>query len=221
MRMRTWWHHSSPIWAFFLTVAGSSACATEVNVVGLFSGKALVSIDGGRPRMLSVGEKTPDGIKLISADSDGAVLEIDGKRRTLTLGQSISASSTAPGIDPTVVLTADSQGHFLATGSINGAPTRFLVDTGASFVSMSSAEAKRLGISYLQGERAFMSTANGTVVVYRVNLNTVRLGDITLNQVEAAIHEGSNLPVTLLGMSFLKRLEIRREGTTLTLVKRY
>ena len=201
-------------------LCGGPAWAVEVNVVGLFSGKALVEINGSQPRTLAVGQTGAGGVKLISADSNQAVFEIDGKRETLRMGQKISAHY-APAVKPVVMLTADAKGHFVTTGSINGASTRFLVDTGASTVAMSSSEAQRLGISYLRGERGYGSTANGMVSVYRVMLNEVRLGDITLNQVEGAVIEGGGMPATLLGMSFLSRLEMRREGTTMTLVKQY
>lgn len=211
--------HFSLTLCLFLTAA-APAIAADVNVIGLFGGKAMVSIDGGKQRMLSVGQTTPEGVRLISADSDSATFEIDGKRQTLSLGQRIFTEFKPSG-KPTVTLAADARGHFFTMGSINGATTRFMVDTGASMISMSSTEAKQLGISYLNGERGYTSTANGVIPVYRIVLNSVKLGDIVLNQVEASVSEGNGLNVTLLGMSFLKRLEMRREGTTMTLVKQY
>jgi len=191
-----------------------------VNVIGLFGGKAMVSIDGGKQRMLSVGQTTPEGVRLISADSNSATFEIGGKRQTLSLGQRIYTEFKSSG-KPTATLAADVRGHFFTMGSINGGSTRFMVDTGASMISMSSTEAKRLGVSYLGGERGYTSTANGVVPVYRVLLDSVKVGDIVLNQVEGTVIEGDTLGVTLLGMSFLKRLEMRREGETMTLVKQY
>jgi aspartyl protease family protein len=198
----------------------ASAADTNVNVVGLFAGKALLEINKTRARMVSAGDSI-NGVKLISADSSTAVVEIDGKRETLKLGQSIAAAGPASGDKPKAILSADSRGHFITTGIVNGASTRLLVDTGASHVSISTAEAKRLGISYLNGVRGVSSTANGTVQTYRVKLDSVQVGGITLNQVDCAVIEGDTLPVALLGMSFLNRLEMRREGTTLTLLKNY
>lgn len=214
------WHNFSLFWLLFL-IAAPPAGATDVNVVGLFSGKAVVIINGGRQQVLSAGQKSPEGVKLVSADSTSAVLEIDGRRQTLAMGQTISTAAASSGGNATTTLTADSQGHFVTLGSINGASARFLVDTGATFVSMSSATAKNMGISYLNGERGFSSTANGVVPVYRVILSNVKLGNISLNQVEGSVHEGSDPPVVLLGMSFLKRLEMKRDGNSLTLVKKY
>jgi aspartyl protease family protein len=197
--------------------------ATEVNVVGLFPGKAVIAVNGGAPQTLTAGQPARNGVRLISSTSSEAVLEIDGKRRTLGMGQSLSiGGGVSNGSGPqTAVLTANGQGHFFTTGSINGNSTRMVVDTGATSVSLSGAEARRLGIEYRNGERGVMSTANGNVQAYRVSLNTVKVGDIVLNQVDGIVVEGSSPPVTLLGMSFLNRVEMKREGDSMTLRKRY
>ena len=213
-------HHHSILTLLTLISAIPVAHATDVSITGLFNGKALVSINGGSPRMLSAGGKSQDGVKLISADSNSANLEIDGKRQTLLMGQGISSRSSGSE-KPSVTLIADVRGHFVTSGSVNGASTRFLVDTGASSIALSTDEARRMGINYLKGERGYSSTANGVVPVYRVILNTVRIGDISLNQVEGTVIEGEGLSIALLGMSFLKRLDMKREGTTMTLTKQY
>lgn len=191
--------------------------AVDVNVVGLFSGKAMLEIDKAPARMVSVGQKI-NGVKLIEANSTGAVVEINGKRERLQMGQSI-ASAGPSSERPKLVLTADGNGHFVTTGQMNGATTRFLVDTGATSIAMSTSEAKRLGISYINGARGMSHTANGVVAVYRITLDTVTVGDVTLHQVDAAVIDGEGMDITLLGMSFLKRLEMTRSGSTLTLTK--
>jgi aspartyl protease family protein len=211
--------HFIALSALLLSAVGV-ARATDVSVTGLFTGKAMLSLNGGAPRMVSAGQSI-DGVKLISADSSAAVLEVDGKRKTLGLGQGISVGGGSSSGSQSVTLTANSQGHFVTLGSINGATTRFVVDTGATFVSLSGAEARRLGIDYTKGERGAMSTANGMVPAYKVTLNTIRVGDISMNQVDAAVIEGGSPPVTLLGMSFLNRVEMKRDGDTMTLKKRY
>lgn len=205
--------------AVLASLMASPLWATEVNVVGLFNGKAMISVDGARPQMLSAGQTSAQGVKLIGADSREAVLEIDGKRKTLGMGQSLSYAASSGGAGKSVALSADGRGHFFTQGSVNGAVTRFMVDTGATYVSLSGAEARRLGIDYQKGERGMMSTANGAVPAYRITLNTVKIGDVSVNQVQASVHEAP-MEITLLGMSFLNRVEMRRQGNTLTLTKK-
>lgn len=202
-----------------LSAAAFSACAAEINVTGLFKDKVMLSIDGGKPRIMAAGE-TKGGVKLISANSNGATFEIDGKRQTLGMGQSISTSFAGSG-KPVVKLTADSSGHFSTLGSINGHTVRFLVDTGATTIALSTAEARRMDIDYQRGERSVSSTANGLVPVYKVMLHNVKVGDISLNMVEGTVIEGAGLPVALLGMTFLSRVEMHRENSVLTLTKQY
>lgn len=207
----------STLFGAFALVVALPTFAVDVNVVGLFPGKAMLEINKAPARMVSVGQKINE-VKLLEANSDGAVVEINGKREKLQLGQSIASAATV-GTRPKVILSADSRGHFVTTGQMNGATTTFLVDTGASTIAMSTTEAKRLGISYLNGRRGVSNTANGQVMTYGVTLDTVKIGDVTLHQVDAAVIDGAGLNVTLLGMSFLKRLEMQRAGSTLTLTK--
>ncbi|HWQ37509.1 MAG TPA: TIGR02281 family clan AA aspartic protease [Burkholderiales bacterium] len=201
-----------------LSWAGAARPA-EVVVHALAQGRATLSVDKGKARTLRVGE-VHQGVKLISANTRSAVIEVEGKRRRVTMGEAVAASSPQPGT-PQVILTADGQGHFFTTGTINGVSVRFLVDTGATMVSMDVEAARRAGIDYLRGERALSITANGVTPVYRVKLDSVRVGDITLTNVDGTVHENAALPVVLLGMSFLGRLEMRREADRMTLTKKY
>jgi aspartyl protease family protein len=194
--------------------------AVDVDVVGLTEGKAVVSINKGKARTMKAGEVGPEGVRLISANSDSAVFEIDGKRQTLTMGQSIAANFGSSG-GQSVTLQADSRGHFVSAANINGGAVTVLVDTGATLISMSQNEAKKLGLNYLKGQKGYSQTASGTVPVYRVKLDTVKLGDIVLNNVDASVHEGQGPPIVLLGMSFLSRVEMKREGERLILTKRF
>ena len=200
--------------------AALAAHAADVNVIGLFPGKAVISIDRGAPRTLSTGETTAEGVKLISSDSKGAVIEVDGKRQTLEMGQHFESASQT-GTRRAVTLAADSRGHFVADGAVNGTYLRFLVDTGATLVAIPAEQALRLGIDYRNGRKGISQTANGPAVVYRVMLDSVTLGDVTLINVEGLVHESAGLDIALLGMSFLNRTEMRREGGSLTLTKRY
>lgn len=195
------------------------ALATSVSVVGLFKDKAIVSIDGSRPRTVSVGQ-TIQGVKLLGADSDSALFDVDGKRRTLGMGQSFAGGS-AVAMRPQVSLTADSRGHFAAAGYLNGYPMSFLVDTGATAIAIGASDAKRLGLDYKQTGRSVpVGTAGGVVPAWRVTFNSVKVGSITLHQVDGLVVEsGLNMP--LLGMSFLNRMEMKRDGGVMTLTQRY
>jgi aspartyl protease family protein len=194
---------------------------TSVNVVGLFSNKAVVTINGGAPRSLTSGQ-TVDGVKLVSADSESATFMVEGKRQVLKMGQAASVAGNAgPTNNDPVSLYADSAGHFLGNLTINGATLKYLVDTGATTVALNSGDAKFAKIDYEKGEKALSSTANGLVTVYRVTLNTLKIGTITLNNVEAAVIEGGSPPVVLLGMSALNRLDMKRDNSIMTLTKKY
>ena len=193
--------------------------AADVGLVGIFPGKALLTINGGAPRTVAVGGKTADGVKVLAAGGDTATIEVDGKKRVLRIGQNVTVRAAAGG-RTTTVLTADGRGHFLTTGSINGASMRFLVDTGASTVAMGASDARRAGVDPTRGEKGFAQTANGVAEVSRVRLHSVRVGDIVLNDVEATVHS-QDMPMVLLGMSFLNRMEMQRNGDTMTLRKNY
>lgn len=196
----------------------TGVAAMDVNVVGLFPSKAVVQIDGGKLQTLSVGQKTVEGVILVSVEHESATFDVDGQRMTLGLGHARMKTSTAAAA---VMVMADERGQFATNGEINGIAIRFWVDTGASLVALPAIEARRLGLDYRKGAPVLMSTANGTAAGYRVTLDTVRLGEVTVNGVDAVVMEGEGLPVALLGMSFLRRMDIKREGEVMTLTKRY
>lgn len=207
---------------FALCLWTSAAWAADIGVAAISSGKALLVIDGGKPRMVAVGEVTPEGVRLVSADSEAAVVEFDGRRQRLAAGHSTRlATAITPAAREEAVLSADSRGHFITMGAINGVAVRFVVDTGATAVAVSVDEARRLGINYLGGTRGMSHTANGTVPVYRVKLATVRVGGITLGNVDALVVDGRGLDIALLGMSFLNRTQMHRDGGVLTLTRRF
>ena len=209
------------ILAALLVMLPAAGDAAEINVVALTNGKAVLVINGSRPRTLRAGEVSPENVRLISATSASAVVEVDGRRQTLTMGQSIAMGGGDAGRQGTL-LTADAKGHFFANAAINGVTLRFIVDTGASVVTISSGDAKRAGVLYLSGEKVRLQTANGVSAGYRIKLDTVTLGDITLHNVDAVVVEGNSLGgVGLLGLSFLNRTEMRRDGDRMSLTRRY
>lgn len=193
-----------------------AAAAPDVTLVGLIGQRAIVSIDGRITRTLSVGQRVPEGVRLIAVGDATATIEVDGATRTLAVGQRLAGARG----DEAVVLHPDGRGHYHAIGSINGSAARFFVDTGASVVSIGASDARRIGVRTDGAPVASAVTANGVVQVRRVVLETVRVGPIELKNVDAVVHE-QDLPMILLGMSFLSRMDMEREGETLTLKKRY
>ena len=203
-----------------LSALAIPAWAADISVVALFPGRAMVIVDKGKPRTMRTGE-TYAGVTLISSTSEEAIVSINGRQQRLRIGEGVYSALSIQSERATVVLTPDKNGHFVSFGSINGASVRFLVDTGATMVSMSVDEARRAGVNYLAGERGYSQTANGVTAIYKVKLAKVTLGDIILQDIDGMVHENGTLPVVLLGMSFLGKLEMRREGESLTLIKRY
>jgi aspartyl protease family protein len=195
-----------------------SAHAATIDVVGLFPGKAVLVVNGSSPKTYAVGSVIADGAKLIAADNANATIEVNGKRQVLAIGQYVHRS--APSANTSVTLQADTRGHFMARGLINGGSVSMLVDTGASAIAMPASEALRLGINYKSGKMGRANTANGQVVVYIVQLDSVKIGDVELNQVEAMVQE-QGLTNILLGMSFLNRMEMNRNGEQMVLTKRF
>jgi aspartyl protease family protein len=200
--------------------AAAPAAATDVTVVGLASTRASVSINGAGPRWLAVGQRSPEGVLLVAVDRESATFDIDGKRRALKMNQAYVTAGNGSNGNSSVMLKADARGHFIADGQVNGGTVRFMVDTGATAIALPAADARRLGINYLKGERGFVQTANGSAPAYRVRLDTVRLGDITMNNIDAVVLEGG-LTMPLLGLSFLNRTEMKRDGETMVLTKRF
>jgi aspartyl protease family protein len=208
-------------------LVSTGATALDVNVVGLFPNKAVVQIDGGALQTLSVGQKTRDNIILLSVDRDGATFDVQGRRVALAIGPARRQTSPAAAAQtsPTAaasyaVVPTNDRGDLVADGEVNGMPVRFAVDTGATFITLPAREASRLGLDYHNGQKIVMETANGNVSAYRLKLDTVRVGDVAVHNVDAVITEGDSLPVALLGMSFLNRTDMKREGAILTLTKR-
>lgn len=200
-------------------LAAWPAHALDVSLIGTFGDKAAVLvIDGGTPTTVKVGRQA-GGVTVIAVQRDLAVIEIDGNRRTLARGQHIS-SGPAADQRQSVTLAADTRGHFISEGAVNGTPVRFVVDTGATVIALPASDATRLGLDYRKGPVAVSRTAAGLVPVYRVKLDSVRVGSIELAGVEGIVIE-QGLDIALLGMSFLNRVEIRHAGQSMTLIRRF
>ena len=149
------------------------------------------------------------------------MLEIEGKRNSYRLGSHIG-SSFKKDEQPEVAIYKDERGMFSVIGSINNFPVNFLVDTGASHIAMSRNEARRLGIDYRQyGKRGYANTANGTMKTWSVILKKVQVGNIKLHNVKALVSNSDSPRSVLLGMSFLGQLEMKNDGRSLKLKKKF
>ncbi|MBF8268909.1 MAG: aspartyl protease [Gammaproteobacteria bacterium] len=199
----------------------AAAAVEEISIVGLFRDRAIVKLDGIQ-RVLTPGKPSPEGVILISANSKEAVLEINGNRNTYRLGDHISSQFVAPATQKSVMIAPDGQGMYLVNGSINDFQVTFVVDTGATLIVMNKHQAKRFGLNYkLEGEPSISSTASGLDKIYIVKLDKVTVGDIVLNNIQGAVHDGDYPEMILLGNSFLSRITMQREGQLLKLEHLY
>lgn len=114
-----------------------------------------------------------------------------------------------------VVLERNRDGHYVASGRINGRPVTLMLDTGATMVSVPGRIAEKLALE--KGPMLQVTTANGNIPVYSTILDEVQLGGIVLNNVRASINPYMTDNEILLGMSFLKQLDFSQQGNRLTL----
>ena len=201
-------------------LAGSAVQAQSVALAGMLGNKALLVVNGTAPKTVATGE-THDGVKVISTSSDQAVVEQNGKRNTLRIGEAPvnMGASKSGGKGNRIVLVAGVGGHFMTAGQINGKAVQFMVDTGATSVAMGAQDAERTGINFRTGQPVMMSTANGNVQGYRIKLDSVRVGDVEVFGVDAVVTP-QPMPYMLLGNSFLTRFQMLRENDQMTLTKR-
>ena len=196
------------------SLAGAEA-KTKVHLLLLAENKAIVKINGDR-QVLRLGAAAVDGVRLLEVGRDYALVDVRGERVSLSVGSYQGSAITAPVVKEERIY--ESAGMYIVTGSVNGRPINFLVDTGASSVAMNVHEAKRLGLDFrYRGRPIQVETASGLTRGFRMYLDTVSVGRVTLNQVEAVILEGDFPTKTLLGMSFLGRVDMERSGDVLVL----
>lgn len=192
--------------------------AADVAVVGVFPGKAaIVAIDRAAPKSIAIGESIA-GSKLLAVDADSATFLVDGRRQTIAMGSYLARP--VAGDSAKAVVPVSGGGHFMIDGTVNGGGLRFLIDTGATLVVLSSTDAIRLGVSYRDAPLSRVTTANGIVQYRVVKLDRVKVGNVELNNVDAGVIDGYGGPA-LLGMSFLSRTEVSRDGANMVLTRRF
>jgi aspartyl protease family protein len=207
--------------ALVLATCSLSVQSQTVALSGMLGSKALLIVDGGAPKSVAAGE-SHQGVKVVSTSGDQAVLEIGGKRHTLRVGDSpASVGGSGPrGGSGRIVLTAGTGGHFLSQGAINGRAVQFMVDTGATSVVLSAADAERVGLNFRAGQPVRMNTANGVTQGWRLKLSSVRVGDVEVYEVDAVVAP-QGMSYVLLGNSFLSRFQMKRDNDQMTLERRY
>ena len=206
--------------ALLSALALPALAAPSVALQGMMGKSALLVINGGAPRAVAPGQRV-QGVKVISTQGDEAVVEIEGQRLTLRVGE---APGKVQGAAPSasgnrLILTADSRGHFFTDGHINGRPIRFMVDTGASYVALSESMAQNLALDYKSAQRVNMATANGTTQGWMMKLSQVRVNDVMVYNIDAVITPAT-MPAALLGNSFLNHFSMERHGSRMELTKR-
>ncbi len=203
-----------------MCVAHPVGAIEKISLHALFKDKAILMVDSAR-RVLKTGDTSPEGIKLVSTDTqeEKAEIEIEGKRQELRLG--IVMAAIVAGGKGAITLYPNRGGHFFADGMINGVAVRFMVDTGATTIAMNSSAADRIGLNYRRDGRAGMAnTAGGAVRTYNLKLSLVQIGEIKLYNIDAGVIEGSYPTDILLGMSFLGQLDMKRDGEKMELSER-
>jgi aspartyl protease family protein len=199
-------------------LAVAAASAQSVTLAGRMGDKALLVIDG-RSQVLAPGQAAA-GVRLLRWQDDAALLELSGGTLSLRVGAE-PAQLAAAGAPPSargreVVIPMGTGGHFVTDGSINGRAVRLMVDTGATAVAVSRADAERLGIDLRQAPSVTAHTAGGPVLVQAITLARLRLGAIELSNV-AAVVTPDPMPHVLLGNSALSRFQMRRENDVMRL----
>ncbi len=149
----------------------------------------------------------------------GLLTLIFGRWESLQINPNQDPNSQRSLTSTQVILQANRQHHYIANGSINGQSVVFLLDTGATHVSVPAHLAAALGLQ--RGSPMTSQTANGNITVYATNIAQLSLGDITLENLRGALNPGMTGNEVLLGMSALKQLEIRQKGDTLTLIQHH
>lgn len=194
----------------FSSFANEKVVAAEAVLGNL----VVLSVDGKRHK-LRVGESL-GSIKLLQATNQSVIVSISGQERRLKVGA--AAIRTSYSVSKKIEkISRDSVGMYKIVGGINNRPATMLVDTGATFVTLSEKHAEELGVDFRNGKTLFVSTANGVVPAYSLKLKVVNVGSISLKQVEAVVLTGTGMDEVLLGMSFLNRLNVSYKSGVMTM----
>ena len=211
----------------FLAAACAAACYTclaptswgqSVALSGVMGNKALLVVNGSAPKLLGLNE-SHQGVRVVALEGNSATVQVQGQRQTLRMGASPVSIGQVMASGRKVVLRADSRGHFQENGFINNKPMRYMVDTGATGIAIGQPDAERIGLDYEKGDKVTVRTANGNAKAWRIRLNTVQVGDITIYGVDALVTP-QPMPYVLLGNTFLSKVHMTRQGNEMVLEHR-
>lgn len=204
------------LFAVIVLLAGQArANDLDIDVVGLFKDAILLQVNGNR-HFLRVGQSTPEGVRLLKADSHKALIQVGAEKMTVNLSTRIG-TEFKPIANATAIIPMNRDGQYAGTGSINDQTVSFVIDTGANTVAMNSFQAKALGIDYTKGNVRRATTAAGYVRSWTVKLDSVQVGDIHISNVSAVVLEGAFPRTVLLGMTFLQYVDIKQGDGTMQL----
>ena len=187
----------------------------RILVKGLFAGSAVLEVNG-TARLLKEGSTSPEGITLVQATSQFATIQQNGQTQKMALNTDVGANYGEAAI-PSINLERQADGHFTTTGKVNDRWVEFMVDTGATNVTLNSFTAEQMGIDYANGTPVDVATAQGSIKAFEVVLNSVAVGDVSLSNVSAFVIKGRFPRVVLLGNTFLSRVDMQMDNATLTL----
>jgi aspartyl protease family protein len=194
----------------------AQSAETSVEVQALLGDTAVLMINGQR-KTLRVGESF-EGVTVLATQSTEATLEIDGQSNTVGLSQRVGSSFKEPQ-ERVVTIGRDALMRYQTNALINGRNALVVVDTGASAVAMSAAQARSMNIDYSSGVPTTAQTASGTTGAYSIILQSVSVGGIEVNSVPAVVLDG-DYPITmLLGMSYLQHVKMQEQNGILSLSK--
>ncbi len=160
------------------------------------------------------------GVTLIAAYSQTATVEADGQQMVLGLSRRIGANYQEP-TEKVVTIKRDAALQYRTMATINGRRVDVLVDTGANVVAMNASHAQSLGVKLDAGQAAQVETAAGVVPARVVLLDSVDVGGIRVDNVAATVVEGAYPGTILLGMTYLQHVEMKENNGVLSLVRKW